>query len=152
MDQTFLQFYMYRRAETRRMIAYMTGGIYAAGPAAHPLTIGPQLHAINYRFTSQFTWTKWEAHAFENISLSCLISRTHLFLINCLNNYTKGVMCQFAVTHEVPSPSELAKICKKCTFPLRSLSYYYYYPTVQPSLDHSHFLIVLLLWSTSDGN
>lgn len=81
-------------------------------------------------------------------------------------------MCQFAVTHEVPLPSELAKMCKNKTkknsqisveregsflgsvhFHLRSLNYfYYYYPTVQSSHDSSHLLIVLLLWSTGDGN
>lgn len=38
-------------------------------------------------------------------------------------------------------------------FHLRSLSYFYlYYPTVQSSHDSSHLLIVLLLWSTGDGN
>lgn len=80
-------------------------------------------------------------------------------------------MCQFAVTHEVPLPSELAKMCKNkqtknskipverersffgsVHFHLRSLSYFYYYPTVQYSHDSSHLLIVLLLWSTGDGN
>lgn len=94
-------------------------------------------------------------------SLSCLISCTHLFLINCPNNYTNELMCQFAVTHEVPPPGELAKMHKKISggggggsmyFHRRSQVYYFYYPTVQPRYDSSDLLIILLLWNTADAN
>lgn len=103
--QSFLHFYSLM-SDTRGSRVRLDMGRGGRGDYGSPRTSPPSLHRLNEQLKRLKT------------SLSCLISRTHLFLINCPNNYTNGLMCQFAVTHEVPPPSELAKMHKKSEIPV----------------------------------